>query len=63
MAPMWEAMGKPLLPQFAKAFANQLKDEIEKSLGVDVTAETGQAGTGIWAWLKRLWRRLFGKPA
>ena len=29
MAPMWEAMGGPLLPQFAKHFAGQLKAEIE----------------------------------
>ena len=29
MAPMWEAMGKPLLPQLAKGFAGQLKSEIE----------------------------------
>jgi carbon monoxide dehydrogenase subunit G len=29
MAPMWEAMGRPLLPQFAKAFAGQLKAQIE----------------------------------
>ena len=33
MAPMWEAMGKPLMPQFVKAFAGQLKAEIEKTAG------------------------------
>ena len=31
MAPMWEAMGGPLLPQFAKHFAGQLKAEIERT--------------------------------
>jgi carbon monoxide dehydrogenase subunit G len=31
MAPMWEAMSRPLLPQLAKLFAEQLKAEIEKS--------------------------------
>jgi carbon monoxide dehydrogenase subunit G len=31
MAPMWEAMSRPLLPQLAKLFAGQLKAEIEKS--------------------------------
>ena len=29
MAPMWEAMSKPLLPQMAKSFAGKLKAEIE----------------------------------
>jgi carbon monoxide dehydrogenase subunit G len=29
MAPMWEAMGKPLLPRFARAFADQFKAEVE----------------------------------
>ena len=31
MAPMWEAMGGPLLPKFARSFAAQLKTEIEKA--------------------------------
>jgi carbon monoxide dehydrogenase subunit G len=31
MAPLWEAMGKPMLPTFAKSFANQLKNKIEES--------------------------------
>jgi carbon monoxide dehydrogenase subunit G len=31
MAPMWEAMCRPLLPQLAKAFAGKLKAEIEKT--------------------------------
>ena len=30
LAPMWEAMSRPLLPRLAKSFATQLKDEIEK---------------------------------
>ena len=30
LAPMWEAMGRPLLPKLAKGFAGQLKAEIEK---------------------------------
>ena len=29
MAPMWEAVSKPLLPQLAKIFASKLKAEIE----------------------------------
>jgi carbon monoxide dehydrogenase subunit G len=31
MAPMWEAMSKPLLPQLAKSFAEKLKVEIESA--------------------------------
>ena len=30
MAPMWEAMGRPLLPKFARGFAEQFKAEVEK---------------------------------
>ena len=29
MAPMWEAMGGPVLPKFAKGFAEELKSRIE----------------------------------
>jgi carbon monoxide dehydrogenase subunit G len=31
MAPMWEAMSRPLLPQLAKSFAEKLKAEIESA--------------------------------
>ena len=66
MAPMWEAMGRPLLPQFAKAFAGQLKAEIEKSVGVaaPVGAESSTSGsrTGvIGRMLRRIWQVLFGR--
>jgi carbon monoxide dehydrogenase subunit G len=30
LAPMWEAMSRPLLPRLAKSFAERLKVEIEK---------------------------------
>lgn len=33
MAPMWEAMGGPILPKFAKGFAEQLKAMIEDAVG------------------------------
>jgi carbon monoxide dehydrogenase subunit G len=33
MAPMWEAVCKPLLPQLAKSFAGKLKTEIENACG------------------------------
>ena len=31
LAPMWEAMSRPLLPMLARSFANRLKEEIEKA--------------------------------
>lgn len=34
LAPMWEAMSRPLLPQLAKAFARKLKADIEKVAAV-----------------------------
>jgi carbon monoxide dehydrogenase subunit G len=60
MAPMWEAMGRPLLPQLAKAFADQLKAEIER----EVAAAPRISGVGeapsrlarIWERLRSLWR-------
>jgi carbon monoxide dehydrogenase subunit G len=66
MAPMWEAMGKPLLPQFAKAFAGQLKAEIEKSVGAaaPVRAESSTSGSRrgvIGRLLRRIWQALFGR--
>jgi hypothetical protein len=33
MAPLWEAMSKPLLPKLTKSFAGQLKSTIEKVAG------------------------------
>lgn len=62
MAPMWEAMGGPLLPKFALAFANQLKERIESSLG-DVAASQPRIpsrSARIAMWLRHLWSRLFG---
>jgi carbon monoxide dehydrogenase subunit G len=37
MAPMWEAVGTPLLPEFVKNFAMRLKAEIENVSGVGTT--------------------------
>ncbi|WP_395337375.1 SRPBCC family protein [Novosphingobium sp. BL-8H] len=65
MAMMWEAMGKPLLPQFARSFAQQLKAEIETA-EVEAARET-MAQTAprpsVLARLLRLIGKLFGRPA
>ena len=66
MAPMWEAMGRPLLPQLAKGFAEQLKAEIEKaSAGVApataaAPAKSGSVLAGLARWLRGLWGALTG---
>jgi hypothetical protein len=60
MASMWEALGKPLLPQFARAFANQLKERIESGDGASVPglaakrARAASAGTGHPSILRRV---------
>jgi carbon monoxide dehydrogenase subunit G len=38
MAPMWEAVSRPLLPMLAKSFASKLKAEIEKATVVPAAA-------------------------
>jgi carbon monoxide dehydrogenase subunit G len=67
MAPMWEAMSRPLLPQLAKSFAGKLKAEIEKaaSPSIPVTPEAVMAEApslfaAIGRWLRNVWRALFG---
>lgn len=63
MAPMWEAMGRPLLPTFAKGFAEQFRDKIEAG-AVGSGALPSQPVTpkrGLFGWLASVWRALFGK--
>lgn len=65
MAPMWEAMGRPLLPQLAKGFAGQLKAEIEKAgAPAQKAAAPSQESSGFGAfglWLRRIWHNLLGR--
>jgi carbon monoxide dehydrogenase subunit G len=71
MAPMWEAMGGPLLPRFALAFAEQLKGEIEKTVGpaapaaADAPPQSAAPAPGwsLGRWLRNLWRMLTGGRA
>jgi hypothetical protein len=64
MAPMWEAMSRPMLPQLAKTFAAQLKAEIEKSAGAPASPlAPPQEPVSILArcrrWLRNLWLGIF----
>ena len=64
MAPMWEAMGGPVLPKFALGFAEQLKGRMEEAAGVTVApARKPSLLATIGAWLRKLWRAIAGKSA
>ena len=60
LAPMWEAMSRPLLPQMAKSFAGSLKDEIEEAHGVATPPKSSML-SGIGQWLRRLWQAITGR--
>ncbi len=66
MAPMWEAMGGPLLPKFALAFAEQLAEGIEAEYAGAAPDGSGsqvanRPKQGPFALLIWLWRALFGR--
>lgn len=64
MAPMWEAMGGPLLPKFARAFAEQLAEGIERAghgAGEEGAAAAQPSREGPFAVLLWIWRALFGR--
>jgi hypothetical protein len=54
MAPMWEAISKPLLPLLAKSFSGKLKAEIEKG----TEAAASQAATAKPSLLAALGKKL-----
>jgi len=72
MAPMWEAVSRPLLPQLAKIFSSKLKAEIEQAVAESASTDTSSAviinapidGPTMFAcipaWLWKLWQALFG---
>ncbi|MFA7586574.1 MAG: SRPBCC family protein, partial [Novosphingobium sp.] len=64
LAPMWEAMGRPLLPQLARGFAEQLKQAIETTTGspsgTPPPVSDNSRERGILAWLRRIWQAIFG---
>lgn len=57
MAPMWEAVSRPLLPQLAKLFAGQLKARIEEVAGVASTRTAKPSIAALlWRWLQDIFR-------
>jgi carbon monoxide dehydrogenase subunit G len=63
MAPMWEAMGRPLLPKFARGFAEQFKAEIEQSIaaGPELVVATARPPASRFARILDWVRKLFGR--
>lgn len=65
MAPMWEAMGGPVLPKFARGFAEQLRDKIEEAVGVLPVHTSAPAASSssllarLADWLRGVWRTIF----
>ncbi len=58
MAPMWEAMSRPLLPQMAKSFASKLKEEIESAEGI--VKEQKPSNLSVFVqWIRNCWQSLF----
>jgi carbon monoxide dehydrogenase subunit G len=57
-APMWEALGRPLLPKFARGFADEFKREAEQLAGM-ATAPRAPRGwlARLAAWLRRHFSR------
>ena len=62
MAPMWEAMGRPLLPKFARGFAEQFKAEIEQFAGLASPASEAKPRPPLVRFVEWV-RRLFGRRA
>jgi carbon monoxide dehydrogenase subunit G len=63
MAPMWEAMGRPLLPKFARGFAEQFKAEAEQLAGLVQVTSAGAAQRSVFARFVEWIRRMIGRTA
>ena len=69
MAPMWEAMGGPVLPRFAKGFAEELKVRIEAAAGTTAPSPEPRGAAAairpsllgrVLAWLRALFGHRIG---
>jgi hypothetical protein len=59
MAPMWEVVSRPLMPQLTKAFTDKLKAAIEGQAGIVAPPPLRRALiTRLWTLLLNLWRAL-----
>ncbi|HVK98948.1 MAG TPA: SRPBCC family protein [Dongiaceae bacterium] len=68
MAPMWEAMCKPLFQPLATAFTGKLKAEIEQFAGVQVSKPAPRSGlqsvlAALLGGLRKFWLALTGSKA
>lgn len=70
MAPIWEAMSRPLLPTLIRSFCAKLKSEIELSVHDDKAPDTNPSAVEPAAASKEdssaergSWRKLFGSRA
>lgn len=61
LAPMWEAMGRPVLPRFARSFAEELKARIEAAQGPEQPGG-GPIQAGDAGMLRRIASSLRGSP-
>jgi hypothetical protein len=62
MAPMWEAMSKPLLPTIARSFAEKLKKQIEDAVGAAPQSVASQSiFEALRGRLLNLWCAAFGR--
>lgn len=65
MAPMWEAVCKPLFHPLASSFTEKLKADIEQHMGIAPAAAQNANVlsaffSGVAQWLRRLWLTLSG---
>lgn len=55
MAPMWEAMCRPLLPELAKKFGASLKTDIEATEGIGNAVPKENIFSKLARWVRELW--------
>ena len=65
MAPMWEAVCKPLFNPLASTFTEKLKAEIEQFVGIESAPKSNSKGlfavfSALSDWLRKLWVMLAG---
>lgn len=59
MAPMWEAMCRPLLPELAKKFGTSLKSDIEATDGIEIPISKENIFSKLSQWGRELWLNFY----